>query len=113
MKDLSNISTWKQNLGLLPINLNPIMDNSNYVMLNGGYGDFCLQTINDNSDIDNYFSKSWSSNTKNFLVLDNDNIKIYNWSKNKPETISKELVLNNFDKYRVGGYNLYYKLRGD
>lgn len=99
MKNLSDISTWKQNLGLLPINLNPIMDNSNYVMLNGGYGDFCLQTINDNSDIDNYFSKSWSSNTKNFLVLENDNIKIYNWSKNKPETISKELVLNNFDKF--------------
>lgn len=99
MKNLSDISTWKQNLGLLPINLNPIMDNSNYVMLNGGYGDFCLQTINENSDIDNYFSKSWSSNTKNFLVLDNDNIKIYNWSKNKPEIISKELVLNNFDKF--------------
>jgi len=99
MKDLTNISIWKQSLGLLPIDLNPTKDNSNYVMLNGGYGDFCLQTINDNSDIDNYFSKSWSSNTKNFLVLENDNIKIYNWSKTKPEIISKELVLNNFDKF--------------
>lgn len=99
MKDLTNISTWKRNLGLLPIHLNSAKDNSNYVMLNGGYGDFCLQTINDNSDIDNYFSKSWSSNTKNFLVLENENIKIYNWSKNTPETISKELVLNNFDKF--------------
>ncbi len=99
MKDLTNISTWKRNLGLLPIHLNPTKDNSDYVMLNGGYGDFCLQTINDNSDIDNYFSKSWSSNTKNFLVLDNENIKIYNWSKSTPETISKELVLNNFDKF--------------
>lgn len=99
MKDLTNISIWKQNLGLLPIDLDPTKDNSNYVMLNGGYGDFCLQTINDNSDIDNYFSKSWSSNTKNFLVLDNDNVKIYNWSKTKPEVISKELVFNNFDKF--------------
>lgn len=90
MKDLTNISTWKQNLGLLPIHLDPTKDNSDFVMLNGGYGDFCLQIINDNSDIDDYFSKSWSSNTKNFLVLDNDNIKIYNWSKTKPEIISKE-----------------------
>ncbi|MBJ2176481.1 SAM-dependent DNA methyltransferase [Aureibaculum sp. A20] len=99
MKDLTDISIWKQNLGLLPIHLNPAEDNTNYVMLNGGYGDFCLQTINDNSDIDSYFSKSWSSNTKNFLVLDNDNINIYNWSKSKPEPIPKELVLNNFDKF--------------
>ena len=99
MNDLTKISIWKQGLGLLPIHLNPNNSNSDFVMLNGGYGDFCLQTINDNSDIDSYFSKSWSSSTKNFLVLDNNNIKIYNWSKSTPEIISKELVLNNFDKF--------------
>jgi hypothetical protein len=99
MKDLKNISNWKQSLGLLPIHLNPRNSNNEYVMLNGGYGDFCLQTINDNSEIDNYFSKSWSSNTKNFLVLDDSHIKIYNWGKNEPEKVPKELVLNNIDKF--------------
>ena len=99
MLDLSNINEWKKNLGLLPINLKPTTNDSNFVMLNGGYGDFCLQTVKNNNEIDEYFSKSWSSNTKNFVVLDNENVKIYNWLKSKPEEISKKQVSENFDKF--------------
>lgn len=99
MLDLSNITDWKKNLGLLPIYLKPTTNDSNFVMLNGGYGDFCLQTDKKDNQIDEYFSKSWSSNTKNFVVLDNDNIKIYNWLKSNPEQISKKQVSENFDKF--------------
>ncbi len=99
MLDLSNINDWKKNLGLLPINLKPTTDDSNFVMLNGGYGDFCLQTVKNETEIEGYFSKSWSSNTKNFVVLDNNNVLIYNWLKLKPEEISKKQVSENFDKF--------------
>lgn len=99
MKKLSDILIWKQNLGLLPIHLKPESNNSNYVMLNGGYGDFCLQTIKDNSKVEDYYSKSWSSNTKNFLVLENNNLHIYNWLKDKSEVVPQKLVTDNFDKF--------------
>ena len=99
MRDLSDILTWKQSFGLLPIHLKPKSNKSNFVMLNGGYGDFCLQMLKDKSEIDDYYSQSWSSNTKNFVVLDGDKVKIFNWSKNKPEEISKKQVLDNFDKF--------------
>ncbi len=99
MKDLTNIVTWKQNLGLLPIHLKPDVDASDYVMLNGGYGDFCLQIAKDNSSQEDYFSKSWSSNTKNFLVLENEKLYIYNWLNNKPEEVPQKLVTDNFDKF--------------
>ncbi|MFV8359070.1 HsdM family class I SAM-dependent methyltransferase [Flavobacterium sp. LS1P3] len=100
MIDLSDISIWKKSFGLLPIHLKPTNNESNFVMLNGGYGDFCLQTKKDESDVKDYFSKSWSSNTKNFVVLDKDNVRIYNWLKNKPEeVISQKQVSDNFDKF--------------
>jgi len=99
MRDLSDILTWKQSFGLLPIHLKPKSNESNFVMLNGGYGDFCLQTLKDKSNIDDYYSQSWSSNTKNFVVLEGSKVKIFNWLKNKPEEISKKQVLDNFDKF--------------
>lgn len=99
MKNLSDILIWKQNLGLLPIHLNPESNNSDYVMLNGGYGDFCLQTINGESDAEDYYSKSWSSNTKNFLVLENENLSIYNWLNDKPEIVPQKLITDNFNKF--------------
>ncbi len=68
-------------------------------MLNGGYGDFCLQIANDNNENETYYSKSWSSNTKNFVVLENQNVKIFNWAGKKPEVINQKVVLDNFNKF--------------
>jgi adenine-specific DNA-methyltransferase len=99
MRNLSEILTWKQNFGLLPIHLKPKSKESSFVMLNGGTGDFCLQTIKDKSDKDDYFSKSWSSNTKNFVVLNKDNVELYNWLKEKPEVIPQRQVAENFNKF--------------
>ena len=99
MKDLSKILTWQQSFGLLPIHLKPTINDSKFVMLNGGYGDFCLQTLKDGNDIEDYYSKSWSSNTKYFVVLENDKAIIYNWLKNKPEEVSIKQLEDNFDKF--------------
>lgn len=100
MKNLSEILIWKQNFGLLPIHLNPTINDFSYVMLNGGYGDFCLQTVKDNNTNDaEYYSKAWSSNTKNFVVFDDDKIKIYNWQRDKPEVVTRKEVADNFSKF--------------
>jgi len=100
MKNIDNISTWKQSFGLLPIHLIPTDNEDNsFIMLNGGYGDFCLKNEADNRNTDVYHSFAWSSNTKNFVVLNNSNVTVYNWKKDKPETIKKERVEDNFDKF--------------
>lgn len=99
MKNLSEILIWKQNFGLLPIHLKPTINDFSFVMLNGGYGDFCLQTVKDNTNEAEYYSKSWSSNTKNFVVLEGEKIKIYNWQKDKPEVILQKDVADNFSKF--------------
>jgi hypothetical protein len=100
MKNIDNILTWKQNFGLLPIHLIPTnREDNSLIMLNGGYGDFCLKTEANNKNTDIYHSFAWSSNTKNFVVLNDSNVTVYNWKKNKPETINKKQVEDNFDKF--------------
>ncbi|TCD11587.1 SAM-dependent DNA methyltransferase [Pedobacter frigidisoli] len=99
MINLSETLIWKQKFGLLPIHLRPLLNDSTFVLLNGGSGDFCLQTNGaDNTKLD-YYSKSWSSNTKNYLVLDNELVKIFNWVKNEYEEIPQNVVVANFDKF--------------
>ncbi len=99
MKNLSEIQVWKKQLGLLPIHLNPLIEKEGYMMLNGGSGDFCLQTaVSDDEKID-FYSKSWSSSTKNFLIVNKGNVQIYNWLNNKTETVSQEIVADNFNKF--------------
>jgi adenine-specific DNA-methyltransferase len=99
MKDLKNILTWKQSFGLLPIHLFPeLQEESSFIMLNGGYGDFCLKT-EVNGSLNDFHSLAWSSNTKNFVVLSDDDISIYNWQKNKPEFITRKKVEENFEKF--------------
>lgn len=99
MHNLSEINFWKQNYGHLPIHLE-LGKESNYLMLNGGKGDFCLQIFNDNSTPSDFYSKSWSSNTKNFIVIENDDkVKIYNWLKNEPEEFSQKSVKEQSDKF--------------
>lgn len=99
MKNLSDISIWRQSFGLLPIHLKPNQSKTDFVMLNGGYGDFCLQTVKDESELKDYYSKAWSSNTSNFIVLENDKIKIFNWARDFQEEVAQKTVADNFDKF--------------
>lgn len=99
MKNLFDIQVWKQQLGLLPVHLNPLNDNGGHMMLNGGNGDFCLQTANLEIENIDLYSKSWSSSTKNFLIVKDDNVQIHNWLNDKTETVSHRIVSENFNKF--------------
>jgi adenine-specific DNA-methyltransferase len=87
MENLSSIIHWKKKYGVLPILLNPLNNDNKYLMLNGGSGDFCLQTNNEAEEKNNFYNISWSSNTKNYISLDRDNIIINNWLDQKTEKI--------------------------
>jgi len=100
MINLNNITDWSSSLGLLPIKLfSNINEHENYIMLNGGDGDFCLQLQENENRPDYFYSKSWSSNTKNFISTQGDNINLYNWKKNQVEEIKKDFVQANYEKF--------------
>lgn len=87
MMDISNNNTWIKQFGVLPIKLNPILAEERYLMLNGGYSDFCLQSFDDSDfELDKI---AWSSNVKNYVKIITDNVVIRNWYENKTETVKK------------------------
>lgn len=98
MNRLNDIQNWKNQLGLLPIYLFSSNTENKYILLNGGYGDFCVDFNPDKNPID-YYSYAWSSNTKNFITLKNENIFLYNWLKEKEEKYSVKVVQENLNKF--------------
>lgn len=98
MNNLTDINVWKNNLGLLPINLFSSGQNDKYILLNGGYGDFCID-INADKSKEEYYSYAWSSNAKNFITLRENEINIYNWLKEKEENYKLSLVQENLPKF--------------
>ena len=99
MRNLSDINSWKQNFGLLPIHINPINQDNKFLMLNGGGGDFCLQTSDINENIDSYYEFAWSTNTKNFVKINQNSVEIYNWLDKKPEEIKKNIIETDTNKF--------------
>jgi adenine-specific DNA-methyltransferase len=113
MRDLSEIDIWRRSFGLLPIHLNSITMEDKFLMLNGGHGDFCLQTNNIEEDRSVYFSQSWSTNTKNYVIVDNKDIKVVNWLKGNQELIPRTQIENNFDKFYSYLLSKSYKTEND
>lgn len=99
MPQFKDILFWTRNLGHLPIHLKPTISEK-FIMLNGISGNFCLDISNNEDDKNTYFSQSWSSNTKNFLLVNDNSAKLYNWHKdNQVEEISFKSIGNNLDKF--------------
>ncbi len=99
MPAITDILYWTQNLGHLPVHLIPGV-NDKFIMLNGVTGNFCLHVSNEAEDKNIYFSQSWSSNTKNFLLINETNVRLFNWHKDtKEENIPINSIKNNLDKF--------------
>ncbi len=98
MNELNDIQNWKKQLGLLPVNLFSSNTENKFILLNGGYGDFCVDFNSDKNPID-YYSYAWSSNTKNFITLKNENVFLYNWLKEKEEKYSVKTIQENLPKF--------------
>jgi len=86
-------------LGLLPINLFIAEEKKNeYILLNGGQSDFCLELFSSDTEND-YFSTAWSSDAKNYVVVNNDYIYLYNWKNEKKEPIKRKIAEDHFSEF--------------
>ena len=100
MRDLTDINFWTKDFGLLPLQLNTNVNDIRFIMLNGGGKDFCLQTKANNDDGKGlFFQYSWSTNTKNYITVNNDNVEICNWFDGSVELIERKKVESNVEKF--------------
>ena len=100
MNNLKDISIWESNFGLLPMKLNPLNPVDKFLMLNGGQGDFCLKTSAKGDENHNtIYGESWSTNTKNFLFIDEDSVEVVNWFEGKTEKIPNKKIESNLGQF--------------
>lgn len=98
MQNLTDIQVWTRQIGHLPVRLSSSFSDR-YIMLNGISGNFCIHFSDEADSSKNYFSQSWSSNTKNFLLVNENNIRLFNWHKDVEEKIPLKSVQENLDKF--------------
>lgn len=97
--DIFNTKEWAATSGLLPIHLTSNNGIDRFIMLDGGFYDFCLDLTKEERDLSTYLSEAWSSNTKNYVFIDNNNVKVYNWLKRDSEVIPLSIVREKFIKF--------------
>lgn len=99
-QNIDNILFWKNSLGLLPLKqFSGDKHNGKYILLNGFKGNLCLDIAPSNDTKDFYFSSAWSSNIKNFVVTEKENVVVYNWKNKDLKKYSSTQVFNNLVKF--------------
>jgi len=100
MQNIDNILFWKNSLGLLPLKqFSGNRHQDKYILLNGIKGNLCLDIAPSNDTKDFYFSSAWSSNIKNFVVAEKENVVVYNWKSKDVKKYSSNQVINNLVKF--------------
>ena len=97
MDMMTETKYWEQKFGLYPVLIDPKNNKNRFLLLNGGSKDFCLQT--NPSSNDDFFSASWSTNTKNFVVFDKEFVQVHNWLNGKIDKHPKRKVDGTPDKF--------------
>ena len=86
--------------------LYPLNEMDKFIMLNGGQGDFCLKTSSIGDENHNtIYGESWSTNTKNFLFINEDSVEVVNWFESKSENIQNKKKLKN-GELGIGSYEV-------
>lgn len=90
---------WAEGSGLLPVRLSPVSDKNQYILLDGGLYDFCLDLNGVENNLAGYYSAAWSSDVKNFISICDGNAIVFNWCKHSNEKVKLSLVQEKFTSF--------------
>ena len=90
---------WAEGSGLLPIRLAPVLNKAQYILLDGGLYDFCLDLTTEDVCAADYYSAAWSSDVKNYIAIRGGNAIVYNWSKHQAEKVKLSLIQDKFQSF--------------
>ncbi len=84
MSDHLDVHFWEKELGLLGIPMRSHLSrgNSQYVLLNGGTGNFCLGFNKEIGDTERR-NNAWSTNVGHYVHASEDLIEVHRWDRNK------------------------------
>ena len=90
---------WAEGSGLLPIHLSPVSNKEQYILLDGGLYDFCLDLTGEEPNSASYYSAAWSSDVKNYISVHADKATVYNWSRQRPESVPLSILQDKFQAF--------------
>ena len=90
---------WAEGSGLLPIRLAPVLNKAQYILLDGGLYDFCLDLTGEDLRAADYYSAAWSSDVKNYIAIRERDAIVYNWSKQQAEKVKLSLIQDKFQAF--------------
>ena len=96
---LHNKKNWALDSGLMPMHLAPHNMGERYIMLDGGFYEFCLDLDAENRTERDYNSYAWSSDVKNYIRVAGDDVTVYNWKSRRSDTMKLSLVEQKFNQF--------------
>lgn len=96
---LQDKGNWAIDSGLMPMHLAPQNVGERYIMLDGGYYEFCLDLDADSCTENDYNSYAWSSDVKNYIRVTDDNATVYNWKSRRSDTMKLTLIEQKFNQF--------------
>ena len=96
---LHNKKAWAIDSGLMPMHLAPQNNEERYIMLDGGFYEFCLDLDTKKGTERDYNSYAWSSDVKNYIRVAGDDVTVYNWKSHRSDTMKLSLVEQKFNLF--------------
>lgn len=90
---------WAISSGLMPMHLAPHNEGERYIMLDGGYYEFCLDLDVEGGVESDYNSYAWSSDVKNYIRVAGDDVTVYNWRNHRSDTMKLALIEKKFNQF--------------
>lgn len=90
---------WAEESGLLPIHLSPINEKEQYILLDGGMYDFCLDLSGEDVDENYCYSAAWSSDVKNYIAVRGEYVEVFNWIRRQKEKVKRSVVQDKFHSF--------------
>lgn len=101
--DLTQLSAWREQLGLLPLPLYSEARGDEWILLNGSRGNFCLsiEAAPQTSAAADRRSVSWSSNVGYYLTVSPEVVEVERWDRSRAalERFSTRSVAENLEKF--------------
>lgn len=96
---LQNTRNWATDSGLMPMHLAPHKAGERFIMLDGGYYEFCLDLDIEDCTENDYNSYAWSSDVKNYIRVTGEDVTVYNWKSRRRDTIKLSIVEQKFNQF--------------
>lgn len=90
---------WAIDSGLMPMHLAPHNEGERYIMLDGGYYEFCLDLDAEGGTESEYNSYAWSSDVKNYIRVAENDVTVYNWKSHRSDTMKLALIEQKFNQF--------------